>query len=88
MRESSLGKLALCNRFCGEDKFRDCLRKFLADEMRKFGKDKFRKCLRIILADEVRKFGKDKFRKCPRIILVEDFDHDGGEEGKSFASGK
>ena len=53
----------------GKDKFRNCLRIILVDEMKKFVKEKFRNCLRIILVDEMKKFVKDKFRNFLRIIL-------------------
>ena len=56
----------------GKDKFWNCLRIFLVEEMREFGKDKFWNCLRIFLVEEMRKFGKDKFWNCLRIFLVED----------------
>ena len=55
----------------GKDKFRNCLRIILVDEMKKFGKDKFRNCLRILFVEWDEEFGKDKFRNCLRIILVE-----------------
>ena len=52
----------------GKDKFRNCLRIILVDEMKKFVKDKFRNCLRIILVEWDEEFGKDKFKSCLRII--------------------
>ena len=48
----------------GKDKFWNCLRIFLVEEMRKFGKDKFWNCPVIFLVEEMRKFGEDKFWNC------------------------
>ena len=62
----------LYNRFYNKGEFRDCLRIFLTDGMRKFGKDRFRNCLRIFLVEEMGKFGKDKFWNCLVMFLVEE----------------
>ena len=48
----------------GKDKFWNCLRIVVVEEMRKIGRDKFWNCLRIILVEEMRKIGKDKFWNC------------------------